>query len=109
MNLPFWKDVAYLVLFGISVYTFIKSSSIEKAKPVDDLNARIASIEEHLKEVDRKLDNDYRRFGDVEKANKVTMKAILALLGHGLDGNNEKQMRDAHDELQNYLFENKIL
>lgn len=47
--------------------------------------------------------NDKCRMDDIEDGNKVTQKAILALLANAIDGNNVQQMENARDDLQNYL------
>ena len=50
------------------------------------------------------LVQDVNRFDAIEAGNRVTQLAILALLDHGIDGNNVKQMQDAKEELQNHLI-----
>lgn len=40
----------------------------------------------------------------MEDANSATIRALLALLNHGIDGNNIKQMQDAKELLQDYLI-----
>ena len=40
----------------------------------------------------------------IEEGNKVTQKALLALLAHALDGNNTAQLQDAKEGLQQYLI-----
>ena len=68
-------------------------------------------IEERLSAVEKKLDehqdyfsNDNERLDIIEEGNKVTQRALLALLSHGIDGNDVEGMRKAKAELQDYLI-----
>lgn len=72
--------------------------------PNDEQNARLDALEEWRKSVDRKLDNDKVALDNIQEGNHAIYKALLALLDHGLDGNNVKQMQDAKGELQNHLI-----
>ena len=79
-------------------------------KPNTEQDRRLAAHDAKLAEHDRKLAahdgffaNDKRRIDGMENGNKVTQKAILALLAHAIDGNNMEQMEDARDDLQSYL------
>lgn len=71
-------------------------------KKVED---RLTAIEKALKEHDGYLSSDKRRLEDIEEGNRVTQKAILALLSHGIDGNDIEAMRTAKNELQTYLID----
>lgn len=57
------------------------------------------------KEVDRKLSNDYEALQNIQGGLRASYQAQLALLDHGIDGNNLKQMQDAKEVLQKYLIE----
>ena len=64
----------------------------------------IADLKEWRKGVDQKLDNDNKRLNKNDDGNRVTQRALLALLAHGIDGNHQKQMEEAKDALQDYLI-----
>lgn len=64
--------------------------------PNAEQDRRISALEKWKETVDKKLDNDH-------ESNRVTHQALLALLDHGLDGNNITQMQKAKDELQLHL------
>lgn len=66
---------------------------------------RLSALEDWKKEVDKKLSHDHARFENQGRDNRVTQRALLALLSHGLDGNNIEEMRHAKEELQNYLID----
>lgn len=71
------------------------------------------SIERRLSELERKTDEEYKkildgydkRIADIETSNKKTMKAILALLKHSIDGNNKSALEEATKDLSDYLVE----
>lgn len=41
----------------------------------------------------------------IDYLNKVSSKALLALLDHAINGNNEQGLKDAREELHNYLID----
>ena len=88
---------------GSAAEKIVKAIKAAKA-PNDTQNARLDALEEWKKEVDSKLDRDLDRFGRLDEGMHVTQRALLALLDHGLDGNNVKQMQDAKEGLQTYLI-----
>ena len=67
-------------------------------EPVDRQDDRVARHDELM-------DKDKRRIEVLEEGNRVTQQALLALLAHGIDGNNVEQMQVAKDSLQKYLIE----
>lgn len=92
-----------IVLLSNAVEKIVKAVKAAKA-PNDQQNARLDALEEWKKEVDDKLKRDLDRFESLDEGMHVTQRALLALLDHGLDGNNVKQMQDAKNGLQNYLI-----
>ena len=68
-------------------------------------NARLDAIEARLAEHDTLFKNDLRRFEAMETGNRVTQKALLALLAHAIDGNDIGPMKDVKRELERYLIE----
>lgn len=79
--------------------------AIQAAKaPNTQQNERLDKLERHMEEVDTYLARDKERLNNIEDGNRATQRAILALLDHGIDGNNIKQMQDAKEALQNHLI-----
>lgn len=72
-------------------------------RPRAEIEKRIELCEKAIEEHNRFFLNDKRRLESIEDGNRVTQKAILALLSHGIDGNDVDAMRSARDELQDYL------
>ena len=79
---------------------------IVKAKTPNRMqNERLDKHEEWLKKHDAMLDNDNKRLKSLEDGNKIIQKALLALLQHGIDGNDIEGMKRVKDELQQFLID----
>lgn len=81
----------------------VKLVQVIKA-PNAEQNMQIAELQEWRKGVDQKLDNDNRRLNKKEDSDRITQRAMLALLSHGIDGNHIDQMVKARDALQEHLI-----
>ena len=79
--------------------------AVRKAKAPNALqDERLDRVEKHREEVDAFLAVDKKRQDSLDDGNRVTKRALLALLDHGIDGNNIAQMQQAKAELQNHLI-----
>ena len=85
-----------IVLLSNAAEKIVKAVKAAKA-PASEQNARLDALEEWREDVDRKLNRD-------NDSNRVTQKALIALLDHSIDGNNIKQLEEAKHELQNHLI-----
>jgi hypothetical protein len=92
-----------LVLLANAAEKIVKAYKAAKA-PNDQQNKRLDALEEWKRDVDRKLLNDNAHLNAIDEGTRVTQRALIALLEHGIDGNNIKQMQDAKSELQNHLI-----
>ena len=92
-----------VVLLSNAVEKIVKAYKAAKA-PNDHQNERLDALEDWKRIVDGKLNRDNERLGNIEDGNRATQRALLALLDHGIDGNNIKQMQDAKETLQNHLI-----
>lgn len=73
-------------------------------KPNESQNERIEKLEKRADEVDRRLGNGSSHFDEIDKGNKVTQEAILALIDHAIDNNHTDKLIEAKDNLQKYLI-----
>lgn len=89
--------------FGSAFEKVAKAKKALKA-PNDEQDRRITTAEKDIKDIKGFLNNDKKRLDTLEDGNRVTQRAILALLGHGLDGNNQKEMKDAKAALESHLI-----
>lgn len=99
------------VLAAASATVLLSSAAEKIARAVQTARApnlrqddRLQALESRMTKVEDKLSNDHARFQEMASNNRVTQRALLALLDHGLDGNNIDQMQRAKEELQNLLI-----
>jgi plasmid rolling circle replication initiator protein Rep len=92
-----------VVLFSNAIEKIVKAWKAAKAPNLKQ-DERLAALEAWKKTVDSKLAKDDDRLEVIEEGNRASQRALLALLDHGIDGNNIKQMQDAKETLQNHLI-----
>jgi hypothetical protein len=97
---------AFLLLANAAekIVKVVKTAKAPIAQINDQQNKRLDSLEEWRKDVDRKLSHDNDRLNEIQHGDRATQRALLALLDHGIDGNNIEQMQHAKEELQNHLI-----
>ena len=81
----------------------VKLIQVIKA-PNAEQDKRLSKLEKHMEEVDTFLANDKARLDSIDESTRVTQRALLALLAHGIDGNHQKQMEEAKQELELHLI-----
>lgn len=86
-----------------SAITVIANLVRAARKPGQAQDGRIAKLEQRMDDAERHLDNGKRRFGAFEAESAITRRALLALLGHALTGDNEKQLQTTYDELNIFI------
>lgn len=74
-------------------------------KPNQTQNARLDALERHMMEVDQRLDEGNAHFGSIDASSRITQRALLALLSHGIDGNSIAPMEKSKAEILEYLTE----
>lgn len=100
-----------IVTIGAVITLFVKL--VNKAKePELKQDQRITDLENTVKEQGETIetfkqyfDNDDKRFKSIERSNKITQGALLALLKHALNGNDINSLQDAEKSLEAYLIE----
>lgn len=79
----------------------IRNAVKAPSKKVDErLTALEATVETYM----TFFSNDKKRIDSIETGSRVTQKALLALLSHGIDGNDIDALKAAKVELQEYLI-----
>lgn len=97
----------------ISAAIGVIAKALEKARaPEKEQNERIDACEKRLNALDdivvkfrEYFDNDDKRFKAIEKSNKITQSALLALLKHSLNGNDTESLKKAEKSLEEFLIE----
>ena len=89
----------------------LKAPNDELRKELEEMKEWRKDLEEEgpmkewRKDVDRQLSETTTTVQNFDGAYHVLFQSLLALLDHGIDGNNIKQMEDAKDALQSYLID----
>lgn len=97
----------------ISAALGVVAKVIDKARaPEIEQNKRLDTIDKRLDDIDKTIatfreyfTNDDNRFKAIEKSNKITQTALLALLKHSLNGNDIESLKSAEKSLEEYLIE----
>lgn len=92
-----------ITVIGNAVEKIVKAVKVAKA-PEQQQNAEIEDIKSRLDKIETKLENDKKQIADAKECNHVLTKGMLALLEHGINGNNIDQMRDAKNGVEAYLI-----
>ena len=69
----------------------------ELKKPSDDLKEVVAKH-------DQLLTNDNNRLREIEESNKMMLQCLLVIINHDITGNGIERMKEARDELQEFLI-----
>ena len=103
-----WWQTTVVIFAGIlTVFNLIDRIISYANKPketTDELKRRIEMLERKTDEDFRQKFDDYdKELASIKESNKVTQRAILALLKHSIDGNNTDSLHKAEEELTDYL------
>lgn len=105
------ENIWAFILAGASAILLISNAAEKIVRafkaaraPISEQTERIGALEDWREEAERKLRHDNDRLANIDESMRVTQRALIALLAHGIDGNNKKQMEDAQSELQNHLI-----
>ena len=82
-----------------------KAPEAEQNKRLDDHEKRLNAHDEIIERFKEYFDNDDRRFKEIEKSNKITQSALLALLKYSLNGNDTDSLKAAEKNLEDYLID----
>ena len=72
--------------------------------PEESQNQRLDAVEEEQQRHRDFLASDKRRLDALEEGDRLTKRAILALLRHAIDGNEVDALRRSEQELHDYLL-----
>ncbi len=104
MNLQTISQALSLIIQCATIITLIYTLARFAGKPNASQNERLTKLEDWQKEVDRRLASGSDHFEDIDKGNKVTQEAILALIDHAIDNNHKDKLEEAKNNLQKYLI-----
>lgn len=88
---------------GSAVEKISKAVKVARA-PEQRQDSEIDEIKKRLTTLESSLVKDEKQLKDAKECNHVLTKGMLALLEHGINGNNIDQMRDAKNGVEAYLI-----
>lgn len=106
-----WFAIAVVAIIAGAVLGLIdKIISIKKKvkEPEQKQDDKLTELEGRIKKVEYKLASVEKHSDKIDDGIYVLMLGSLALLDHGLDGNNIEAMSEAKKELQKHLAKNNI-
>ena len=87
-----------------AVIALIVALAKKSQEPTKGLSRRLDLLEDKVNEHEDLLASDNKRLKSIEEGNRVTQRAILSLLKHGIDGNAVEDMQMAKRDLEDYLL-----
>lgn len=97
--------LAALVLVLVGAYNTVmnavktyREEKKRKDQPVNSLESKVNAHDERLKK-------DHERLNELEEANRIQMRALMAMLHHEIDGNSVEGLKKSYDEIQRYLID----
>lgn len=89
--------------------TTIYNLYIKYKKPVKDLEDRMSNIEDEVKEIKKKLDNDYSSIKANREDMNLLMRSLFCLIENKLTGNNVDNLKKTRDDLINALTDKQVM
>ena len=65
----------------------------------------VSSLETLVQHHDEKLIRDHERLNGLEESSRITLRALMALLSHEINGNSDEKLKASFDEIQKFLIE----
>ena len=81
-----------------------KEPTEKLAQRIDEHDIRLDAHEEHLSKINQLLGKDKMAIDEINEGNRVTQKALLAIMEQLLTGGPTDSLREAKDELQSFLI-----
>ncbi len=91
-----------IITIGGAIEKIAKAKKAVEAPNVAQ-DEKIADHERRIERLERHQESDHKELAAIREYNRISALAQIALLDHGLDGNNVKPMQDAKNELNHWL------
>lgn len=96
--------IAAAVTIVINAFKKLKEPENVQNQKLKEMDERMKTFEDRLKKHEEYFDNDNKRLLAIEEGNRVTQKAILALMSHAINGNDIDKLKEAENSLREYLI-----
>ena len=93
---------AFMVISGV-VTIFIKAYKTAK-EPEKNLAVRVDKLEKKTESYEEFFNRDNKEIDDLKEGNRITQRAMLALLKHAKNGNDVDSIDKAEKDLEEYLI-----
>lgn len=90
------EQIVWFCSFAAGLWGFWKIVR-ELKKPSDE-------VKERLDNHDKFLDSDNKRLKEIEESNHMVLQCLLVLINHSITGNGVDKMKEARDQLQDFLI-----
>ena len=94
-----------LIISSATVITLIYGLMKFAGSPNKTQNQRLDALEKWREQVDDRLTTGDNHFRAIDDGNRITQKAILALMKHAINGNDVDELKRAEKSLEEYLVE----
>lgn len=92
-----------IVLLSNAAEKIVRAFKSAKAPEVRQ-NEEINDLKRRLKKVEDWVEAEKQQVKDIREGNRVITRGMLALLEHGINGNNIEQMQEARNGVEEYLI-----
>lgn len=112
-----WVEITLVICGGLitimTLWNMVEQRIKSTKMPTSNLEERVSLIEKKLEfeikatfaEYDARFGRDKQKIEAIEEGNRVTQKALLALLKHSIDGNNIDALKKAETDLSEFLID----
>lgn len=104
MNQPIVFTIADILWLAGAIVAIASAVNVV-AKVIEKMRKPNKAQDERLETLERRAKSDIIRLERIEEGNVITQRALLALLAHGIDGNDIEAMKRAKAELTDFLIE----
>ena len=111
-----WWQTTVVIVAGVLTFFNLADKLVayirELKKPTTDLEERIEKLEKEMEfgikvtfeKYEERFSRDLARINGIEDSNKIMLKSLLAIMDHEIDGDHVDQLKEARDELKNYML-----
>ena len=96
-----------VVALIVNLVKKVRAPEVKQDARLDALEKENKEFREELKSLDARLRCGDDHFKEIELSTNITLRSIHALLKHALNGDALKDLQDAEDDLNKYLFEGR--
>lgn len=89
----------------VKFWRYAHKDSEANTEQLADHERRISSLENCCKDVQGKLQSDWRYQQEQTEVNRMVLKSLKSLLQHAVDGNDTDKLEQREQEIDRFLFD----